>query len=276
VSTAFADPILLLVEPSAMQAKYIVQSCKELGLERVRLAGSAAEALISMRDLRPDVVISALYLPDMTGTDLIVAMRNEADLAGVPFILISSETRPQALDPVRQAGVCGILPKPFTTKQLSRALDTTIDYLAAEQGEAMDFRTEELRVLLVDDSSSARKFMRRLLENLGIMNFIEAENGSVAASILADTMVDLVITDYNMPEMDGKGLVDFIRQQSWQASVPILMVTSEDDMGRLAAIESAGVSGICDKPFEAHVVRELLGRLLANRNADDNDGNNSK
>jgi two-component system chemotaxis response regulator CheY len=270
VSTAFADPILLLVEPSAMQAKYIVQSCKELGLERVRLAGSAAEALISMRDLRPDVVISALYLPDMTGTDLIVAMRNEADLAGVPFILISSETRPQALDPVRQAGVCGILPKPFTTKQLSRALDTTIDYLAAEQGEAMDFRAEELRVLLVDDSSSARKFMRRLLENLGIMNFIEAENGSVAASILADTMVDLVITDYNMPEMDGKGLVDFIRQQSWQASVPILMVTSEDDMGRLAAIESAGVSGICDKPFEAHVVRELLGRLLANREANGN------
>ena len=102
---------------------------------------------------------------------------------------------------------------------------------------------------------------------------IEAENGSVAAGILADTMVDLVITDYNMPEMDGKALVDFIRQQSWQASVPILMVTSEADMGRLAAIESAGVSGICDKPFEAHVVRDLLGRLLANRNADENGDN---
>ena len=268
MSAAFADPTILLVEPSAMQTKCIVQSCKELGMERLRLAGSAAEALDSMRDVRPDVVISALYLPDMTGTDLVVAMRKEADLAGVPFILISRETRPHALDPVRQAGVCGILPKPFTTVQLSRALDTTIDYLAAEHGEVMDFRAEELRVLLVDDSSSARKFMRRLLENLGIVNFIEAENGSVAAGILADTMVDLVITDYNMPEMDGKELVDFIRQQSWQASVPILMVTSEADTGRLAAIESAGVSGICDKPFEAHVVRDLLGRLLANRNTD--------
>jgi two-component system chemotaxis response regulator CheY len=111
----------------------------------------------------------------------------------------SSETRPQALDPVRQAGGCGILPKPFTTVQLSRALDTTIDYLATEHGEAIDFRAEELRVLLVDDSPSARKFMRRLLENLGVMNFVEAENGCVAASILADTRVDLVITDYNMP-----------------------------------------------------------------------------
>ncbi len=269
MNAAFADPTLLLVEPSAMQAKYITQCCKELGIERVRLAESATDALASMRDVRPDVVISALYLPDMTGTELVVTMRDDPDLAGVPFILVSSETRPQALDPVRQAGVCGILPKPFTTVQLSRALDTTIDYLAAEHGQAVDFRAEELRVLLVDDSSSARKFMRRLLENLGIVNFIEAENGSVAAGILADTLVDLVITDYNMPEMDGKALVDFIRQQSWQASVPIIMVTSEADMGRLAAIEAAGVSGICDKPFEAHVVRDLLGRLLADRDDDD-------
>lgn len=274
MNTAFADPTILLVEPSAMQAKCITQSCKELGIERVRLAESAADALSAMRDVRPDVVISALYLPDMTGTDLVVAMREDPDLAGVPFILVSSETRPQALDPVRQAGVCGILPKPFTTVQLSRALDTTIDFLAAEHGQAADFRAEELRVLLVDDSSSARKFMRRLLEKLGIVNFIEAENGSIAASILADTLVDLVITDYNMPEMDGKALVDFIRQQSWQASVPIIMVTSEADMGRLAAIESAGVSGICDKPFEAHVVRDLLGRLLSDRDADD--GNNRR
>jgi two-component system chemotaxis response regulator CheY len=269
MNTAFADPTLLLVEPSPMQAKCIVQSCLELGLERVRIARTADEALSAMRAVRPDVVISALYLPDMTGTELVVAMRDDSDLAGVPFILVSSETRPQALDPVRQAGVCGILPKPFSTVQLSRALDTTIDYLAAEHGVSMDFRAEELRVLLVDDSPSARKFMRRLLENLGVVDFIEAENGSVAAAILSETRVDLVITDYNMPEMDGKALVDFIRQQSWQASVPVIMVTSESDMGRLAAIESAGVSGICDKPFEAHVVRDLLGRLLADRDADE-------
>ena len=265
MSTAFADPTILLVEPSAMQAKVITHSCKELGMTSVRVVDSGAAALASMRDIRPEVVISALYLPDMTGTELVVAMRSESDLAGIPFILVSSETRPQALDPVRQAGVCGILPKPFTTSQLSRALDTTLDYLSAEQGEVIDFRAEDLRVLLVDDSSSARKFMRRLLENLGIMHFIEAENGLAATEILGDTMVDLVITDYNMPEMDGKALIDYIRQQSWQASVPIIMVTSEADMGRLAAVESAGVSGICDKPFEAHVIRELLGRLLANR-----------
>lgn len=265
MSTAFADPSILLVEPSSMQAKVVVKSFRELGLERVRIAETGSAALAMMQDVRPEVVVSALYLPDMSGMDLVLAMREQEDMVGIPFILISSETRPQALDPVRQAGICGILPKPFTTQQLGRVLDTTLDFLSLEHVTSIDFRAEELKVLLVDDSGSARRFMRRLLENLGIQNFIEAENGRQAVDILASTMVDLVVTDYNMPEMDGQALVQHIRQHSWQQDVPILMVTSESDEGRLAAVEAAGVSGICDKPFEASVVRDLLGRLLADR-----------
>ena len=57
-------------------------------------------------------------------------------------------------------------------------------------------------------------------------------------------------------------LVEFIRQQSWQASVPILMVTSEADAGRLAAVQEAGVSGICDKPFEPATVKKLLASMF--------------
>lgn len=265
MSTAFADPSILLVEPSAMQAKVVAKAFRELGMERLRTVETGAAALACMRDIRPEVVVSALYLPDMSGMDLVLSMRADADLAGIPFILVSSETRPQALDPVRQAGICGILPKPFSNTQLRKVLETTLDFLSIEHSSDIDFRAEELKVLLVDDSGSARRFMRRLLENLGIRNFIEAANGREAVELLANTMVDLVVTDYNMPEMDGQALVQHIRQHSWQQDVPVLMVTSESDAGRLAAVEAAGVSGICDKPFEASVVRDLLGRLLADR-----------
>lgn len=81
-------------------------------------------------------------------------------------------------------------------------------------------------------------------------------------TLLEQAMVDLVITDYNMPEMDGRELIEYIRTQSWQAEVPILMVTSEQNMGRLAAVERAGVSAICDKPFEAGSVRRLISDAL--------------
>ncbi|GAB2180985.1 response regulator [Denitratisoma sp. agr-D3] len=261
----FAHLDVLLAEPSAMQARVIAHACQELGILRLRTVDGGKAALTAMAEVKPDVVISALYLPDMSGTELIQTMRDQPELENVAFILVSSETRPQALDPVRQSGVCGILPKPFTPEQLRKALLSTVEFLTEDQSAVGDFEPETLRVLLVDDSPNARKFMRRVLENLGVEHFVEAENGRQAAAILGETMVDLVVTDYNMPEMDGRELVDFIRNQSWQRSVPVLMVTSETNNGRLAAVEEAGVSGICDKPFEPGVVRRLLGKILNDR-----------
>lgn len=262
---ALGGLVAFLVEPSATQAKFIVAQLQGAGIGQVRTFGSGDEVLTAMRAARPDLVVSALYLPDMSGTDLIGAMRREPDLEHVAFILISSETRPQALEPVRQAGICGILPKPFDAHQLATALTTTLDFLNQDNDLAAELDGEALRVLLVDDSPSARKFMRRVLENLGIDKFIEAENGREAVQILAETQVDLVVTDYNMPEMDGQELVEYIRTQSWQNSVPVLMVTSETNEGRLAAVQESGVSGICDKPFEPDVIKKLLWNMLGQR-----------
>jgi two-component system chemotaxis response regulator CheY len=121
---------------------------------------------------------------------------------------------------------------------------------------------EGLRVLVVDDSVASRHHLRRLLEQLGIEQIVEAADGKQAVSVLQESMFDLVITDYNMPEMDGRELTEYIRTESWQAEVPILMVTSEQNMGRLAAVERAGVSAICDKPFEASSIRRLISDAL--------------
>jgi two-component system chemotaxis response regulator CheY len=253
---------VLLVEPSPTQMKIIRERAGSLGIVQIREADGLQSALAAMQLKLPDVVISALYLPDGDGTDLVQAMRSNEALQHVAFVLVSSETRPQALDPVRQSGVCGILPKPFSDAQLRRVLEATADFLAEGEADDADIDFESLRVLLVDDSGNARRFMRRVLENIGLRDFVEAENGLEAVAHLEQTMFDLIVTDYNMPEMDGRALVEYVRQQSWQASVPILMVTSESDMSRLAAVEQAGVSGICDKPFEASSIRALLRRAL--------------
>lgn len=265
MAASLGNLAVFLVEPSAAQAKFIGSQLKTMGIEMVRGFDGGGAALRAMREAPPDLVVSALYLPDMSGTELVAAMRRDESLAQVAFILISSETRPQALEPVRQLGVCGILPKPFTAAQLDTALATTLDFLGQDDDLADEVSGEDLHVLLVDDSPSARAFMRRVLENLGIENFIEAENGRTAVDILAATMVDLVVTDYNMPEMDGQALVEYIRRQSWQNSVPILMVTSEANESRLAAVQEAGVSGICDKPFEPRVIKRLLRHILDHR-----------
>ncbi|MDR1995329.1 response regulator [Azonexus sp.] len=265
LSSSLADLSILLVEPSPMQSGLVRRMLEQLGVVRVAVADSGQAALAALAEDAGDgtVVISSLYLPDMAGTDLVAAMRANERQEALPFILISSETRPQRLEAVRQSGACSIITKPFSAKQLERALFAAADYLyppPVDQLDAADM--EELRVLIVDDSIASRRHLCRLLAELGIARITEAANGREAVAALADAMFDLVVTDYTMPEMDGRELIEYIRTHSWQAEVPVLMVTSEQNMGRLAAVERAGVSAICDKPFEAGSIRRLLIEAL--------------
>lgn len=260
---SLCDLATLIVEPSAMQSKLLIAALAKAGIAQASVVADGAQALAHLRKISTSLVVSALHLPDMTGAELIAAMRGERVLAGIPFILVSSETRHQQLDPVRQSGVSGILPKPFSQAQLDAALRAVLDFLNVDDSLDEDgFDLDTLRVMVVDDSPMARKFMRQVLANLGVKQFFEAENGRQAADMLSETIVDLVVTDYNMPEMDGRALIQFIRTQSWQKDVPVLMVTSEDNQSRLAAVQELGVVGMCDKPFEPGTVRALLRRLL--------------
>ena len=261
-STALTEIRVLLVEPSAMQATLAEKMLEKMGVLTIQRCTTGEEALAEMQlNHQPTVVVSSLYLPDMSGTDLVASMRDQAELEAVPFILISSETRPQKLEPVRQSGACSIVTKPFNEQQLGRAIGAAAEYLNPP-GNLNTDEIERLHVLLVDDSMASRRHLRRLLEELGIERITEAVNGKEAVLCLQDTMVDLVITDYNMPEMDGQELTEYIRTQSWQTEVPILMVTSEQNEGRLAAVEKAGVSLICDKPFEAGSIRRVIADAL--------------
>ena len=253
---------ILLVEPSLTQRHIVEQLCEEVGIAHIETANTGRDALAEMRRERPDVVISSLYLPDMTGTDLVFEMRDDEELLEIAFMLISSETRLTMLDPIRQSGAVAILPKPFSANDLQAAFNATLDYLETPEFELEDIDTEMLKILIVDDSSMSRKHLRRLLEAVGIDNIQEAQDGAEAADLINQHFFDLVISDYNMPHMNGQELLDFIRQQSGQPGLPVLMVTSESSQSRLAAVQQSGVSAICDKPFSSDTIYQLLQQTL--------------
>jgi len=167
------------------------------------------------------------------------------------------------LDPIRQAGAVAVLPKPFTPQELDVALKSTLALIEPDELSFDHYDTDSLEVLIVDDSRFSRRHIKKVLSAMGIERFSEAESGIEALELVAIRHFDLIVTDYNMPQMDGRKLVDEIRKHSAQSSVPILMVTSEADANRLAAVQQAGVSAICNKPFEVTSVRDLLHRMLA-------------
>jgi len=260
---SIGDLLVMLIEPSLAQGRIISRSLQETGVDDTLWVRNGTEALAQMRRTPPDLVISAMYLPDMTASALVETMRAEPELEQLPFMLVSSETGFERLDPVRQAGAVAILPKPFLPADLRRALHATLDLLSPEEDALADLDLTEVHALVVDDSLTARRHIARVLGNVGVTHITEAADGREAIALLGERFFDLLVTDYNMPEVDGKELVQYVREQSNQRSMPILMVTSESDASRLAAVRQAGTSAICDKPFETAAVRDLIREMLA-------------
>lgn len=255
---------VFLVEPSHTQQIIITQYLQNSGIEAVTCVSTGSEMLRHLKQAKPDLIISSMYLPDMTGVDLIHEIRKDSESYNTAFILISSETNIKYLEPIRQAGAIAILPKPFSLKELDTALRASLDYLNPEKIDLEHFDIEDLQVLLVDDSEFSRKYIQRVLNNIGIEHISCATDGKQALQLFQNHYFDLIVTDYNMPEMDGLQLVQAIRGDCQQiSSVPILMVTSEQNQNRLAAIEKVGVSAVLDKPFEPIAIKRLIVQLLS-------------
>lgn len=258
-----SDLDVFLVEPSHTQQLIITQYLKVCGIESVTCVTSGGEMLAHFKKAKPDLVISSMYLPDMTGAELIHRLRDDVRSYDMAFLLISSETHIKYLEPIRQAGAIAILPKPFSQRELETALAASLDYLNPQQIDIEHFDIEDLRVLLVDDSEFSRNFIRKVLNNIGIEHISCAANGKEALQLYQQYYFDLVITDFHMPEMDGIELAKAIRGDDQRiCTVPILMVTSEQNRNRLAAFEKAGISAVLDKPFEPELIKRLIIKLL--------------
>lgn len=257
-----ADIYIILIEPSQTQSHIVRNQFKELGIANYEECFSGEQALQRLTEVQPDLVISAMHLPDMTSIELVHKLREDERTCDLPFMLISTVNAFHELDPIKQAGATAVLPKPFNTTQLKQALYATLDTIEPRAVELENMDVETMNVLVVDDSRMARRAIIKTLGMMGMEKFTEAGNGREAIPLIDREYYDLVVTDYNMPHMDGKCLVDYIRQESHQPSVPILMVTTEGDNNKLAAVEQSGVSAICDKPFSASCIKGLIEAVM--------------
>lgn len=117
------------------------------------------------------------------------------------------------------------------------------------------------RALVVDDSGPMRAIVIRNLKSLGIEEIVEAADGAEALKMFRSSVFSVVITDYNMPHMNGLDLVKGIRASG--SEVPILMLTTEAERSTVLAAIQAGVSGYLIKPFDSSLLKNKLEKLWA-------------
>jgi two-component system chemotaxis response regulator CheY len=119
-----------------------------------------------------------------------------------------------------------------------------------------------MRFLVVDDFSTMRRIVRNLLKELGFLNADEAEDGAVALAKLTSEHFDFVVTDWNMPNMDGLTLLQQIRANAQIKHLPVLMITAEAKKENIVAAAQAGASGYIVKPFTAATLNEKLSKIF--------------
>ncbi|MEO5812636.1 MAG: response regulator [Rhodanobacter sp.] len=123
---------------------------------------------------------------------------------------------------------------------------------------------KNMKILVVDDFSTMRRIVRNLLVELGFSNALihDADDGENALAMLRKMPFDLVVTDWNMPNMNGIDLLRAIRAEAATKTLPVLMVTAENNRDQIIAAAQAGVNGYVVKPFSAATLEDKISRIF--------------
>jgi len=126
---------------------------------------------------------------------------------------------------------------------------------------------KSIKILVVDDFPTMRRIIKNLLKDLGFENVDEAEDGVMGLEKLRNNNFELVVSDWNMPNMDGLTMLQTIRADPALSKLPVLMVTAEAKKENIIAAAQAGANGYVVKPFTAAVLEEKLNKIFEKLNA---------
>jgi two-component system chemotaxis response regulator CheY len=119
-----------------------------------------------------------------------------------------------------------------------------------------------MKILIVDDFSTMRRIIKNLLRELGFNNTMEADDGSTALPMLKNGGFDFLVTDWNMPNMEGIDLLRAVRADPALKTLPVLMVTAEAKRDQIVEAAQAGVNGYIVKPFTAETLKEKIDKIF--------------
>jgi PAS domain S-box-containing protein len=205
------NPVVLVVDDDEDACELVRNALERDGINVVS-ASSGEQALALTRSMRPAVMVLDILLGDMTGWDVLAAIRADPDHAELPVILCT------VTDPDQRTGVLGVvehLTKPFDREHLSHLVQRFVGSATSSS------------LLVVDDDDFYRDSIANMLRQAG-HQVDTAPNGEHALSIMRNRPPDLLLLDMVMPGMDGLAVIEAMRTDPMLAPVPIMLVTAAD------------------------------------------------
>ncbi len=121
---------------------------------------------------------------------------------------------------------------------------------------------KDMKILIVDDFSTMRRIIKNLLRDLGFSNTSEADDGNTALPMLKSGGFDFLVSDWNMPGMQGIDLLKAVRSDPDLSTLPVLLVTAESKKEQIIEAAQAGVNGYIVKPFNATTLKEKIEKIF--------------
>jgi signal transduction histidine kinase/CheY-like chemotaxis protein len=237
---------VLVIDDDATARELIADHLKAEGFSVVTAAGGV-EGLKLAKELRPSAITLDVMMPDLDGWSVLATLRQDAELAEIPVIMIT------IVDEHRRGialGAAGYLTKPIDRERLHRLVSR--------------FRAQvpPTRVLLVEDDAVQRERMRGWLEGPQ-WNVQEAENGREALNRIQERKPDVILLDLMMPEMDGFAVVAALQKEVGWRDIPVIVITSLDLDAKDRARLNSGVQSVLAKErFQPADLVERIRRLV--------------
>ena len=265
-----AKAIFLVVDDFEPMRKVTVNQLRGLGVANVLTAANVAEALRILNMQPVDIVLSDWNMPVMSGLDLLQAMRANASLDAIPFIMITAEAERSQVQEAIASGVTYLMLKPYTPNRLASQIEkaflnrgrrpakatqamsaqlTSKAAVSADNLPLLDKRASLPLVLIVDDVTDNLMLMAQLFQDSYRVRV--AQSGAKAIAFCqSDTPPDLVLLDIMMPDMDGYEVIQRMREHPVSENIPVIFVTAlSSDEGRAKGLELGAVDYV-SKPVD--------------------------
>jgi response regulator RpfG family c-di-GMP phosphodiesterase len=248
------DRRILIVDDSAVfrtSMKKILESKND----EIILAEDGQQGLALALKGKFDIVVSDIDMPKINGIDLCRSLKNTATTQGTPIVMVSTFDSDSDVDKGFEAGASAYLSKYDIQSRLRETVDSVLS--------KSKFKKNRL-VMVVDDSKVVLRIVEKGLAEAGF-KVMTAENGKKALDLLNDIQPDLILTDIEMPDINGFEFCSSIHTNPELSSVPIVAMSSKTDRGYMKRMLQNGASAYLCKPFNIDELVILVEKMLSDQ-----------
>jgi response regulator RpfG family c-di-GMP phosphodiesterase len=254
VETAISKYQILVIDDSHATRRGVKKILEPLNME-IAEASDGQQGLELAKNGEFDLIITDIDMPKMNGIELCRRLKNTQDTRTIPVIMLSSFDSEADINRGFQAGASAYISK----KEARLCLQDSVKEILSKA----KFQRERI-IMVVDDSYMIRHLVGDGLAQAGFQ-VINAENGEKALHILENVRPDLILSDINMPQMDGFAFCEKVHANPELASIPFVVMSTNSDRSYMKRMLSYGAEAYLVKPFNIDQVVILIEKLLSDQ-----------